>query len=1147
MSTDSGNTQRPDHHSMPRTSSIDSAISSLSSHTTHSQKSSQDSIQMHSTDIANLIATAGSPEAVIQHLLKEKQHSAAQNAQLWRLVDKQRSLVIGLNKDLERALKDKERYRKKLKDHLAQVPPVPNSHRGGSESPALNDRQDDLPVQANNVRDIVQGSISGSSETLESAPDAHESRPTHEVAANQRAVPPSTFRSDAETRPSEPSDEPVALTTALKPAHEATKPPNPRRKISDAKGVERGDSLQISHHNPPTMENNAFSTSFTAKRALPLLQNSRIAPSLAIIEASPLVEKGAFSIPPPRKPPPAPLDLGQSVRASPHLHQLGPEDHSGSEYDDILEVDEIPAFERGRGRRKTREEDDKEREVAALKAQESRSSSKKNKGGKSSTEKVPLDAIDRHEPSVNGTAPQVPRHMVPQSPPANPFGFLSPPGSLAAALSETPSEGPPSIQQRVLSAPPMSPGLPISPRPGDRPMNSPLPRMPREGTNLSLASPPLSPRGGFVGLPLSPRAPKQPIPYPPNTPISMMSPEPPRSEAHRSPSPVVPVKPGDGKEKSRTEVNELDNASVSDIPAPSITNSICRDLVSEEYPDLLLPPNALPLIAVKVSSSRLRPSRHSYLASKNSEESAVFTLGINARSDGRELWRVEKILMALPQLDNQLKQYSAFNARLPDRGLFSGHAPARIDARRVALNRYFENMLNTPMDERAALVICLFLSTDVFEPQGDDASIMGGPVQTKTPSIAPTEGRTRKEGYLTKRGKNFGGWIARFFVLDGPVLRYYESPGTHHLGTIKLQAAQIGKQSQNQSSQSPSRSGDDIDNQYRHAFLILEPKRKDSSSLVRHVLCAESDVERDEWVEALLQYVDYQSSEDERIKPKLPRNDSGSTKSSSLQTRERPVAPGRKDSGNADSPESEHADALRSLSYEDTVPAEAPVLVSRSSGRHLETPSPPMTSTQSGNQWPGTSDFHTSKTISGPTNGGFIQDAGLWGNKSQASNRAKDKEHKKRSFWGFKARSSADLAMQAQADSAGTNHIQHRPIDRTGSVRAVFGVPLMEAVETCPPTDVDVHLPAVVYRCIEYLDAKDSASEEGIFRLSGSNVVIKALRERFNTEGDVDFLADDHYYDVHAVASLLKLYLRELPSTVLTRELHLDFLQVLGM
>ena len=35
-----------------------------------------------------------------------------------------------------------------------------------------------------------------------------------------------------------------------------------------------------------------------------------------------------------------------------------------------------------------------------------------------------------------------------------------------------------------------------------------------------------------------------------------------------------------------------------------------------------------------------------------------------------------------------------------------------------------------------------------------------------------------KEGYLTKRGKNFGGWKSRYFVLQGPSLEYYESVST---------------------------------------------------------------------------------------------------------------------------------------------------------------------------------------------------------------------------------------------------------------------------------------------------------------------------------------------------------------------------------
>jgi RalA-binding protein 1 len=127
-----------------------------------------------------------------------------------------------------------------------------------------------------------------------------------------------------------------------------------------------------------------------------------------------------------------------------------------------------------------------------------------------------------------------------------------------------------------------------------------------------------------------------------------------------------------------------------------------------------------------------------------------------------------------------------------------------------------------------------------------------------------------------------------------------------------------------------------------------------------------------------------------------------------------------------------------------------------------------------------------------------------------------------------------------------TNPLQ-APVEQRSlpSNRSIFGIPLQEAVEYTQPVGVAVPLPAVVYRCLEYLTDKKAVNEEGIFRLSGSNIVIKGLRERFNIEGDIKLL-DGQYYDVHAVASLLKLYLRELPASVLTRELHLDFLKVLG-
>lgn len=58
----------------------------------------------------------------------------------------------------------------------------------------------------------------------------------------------------------------------------------------------------------------------------------------------------------------------------------------------------------------------------------------------------------------------------------------------------------------------------------------------------------------------------------------------------------------------------------------------------------------------------------------------------------------------------------------------------------------------------------------------------------------------------------------------------------------------------------------------------------------------------------------------------------------------------------------------------------------------------------------------------------------------------------------------------------------------------VFGVPLEESLDIAQIAN----LPAVVFRCIQYLEAKKADQEEGIYRLSGSSAVIKNLKDMFN-------------------------------------------------
>lgn len=60
--------------------------------------------------------------------------------------------------------------------------------------------------------------------------------------------------------------------------------------------------------------------------------------------------------------------------------------------------------------------------------------------------------------------------------------------------------------------------------------------------------------------------------------------------------------------------------------------------------------------------------------------------------------------------------------------------------------------------------------------------------------------------------------------------------------------------------------------------------------------------------------------------------------------------------------------------------------------------------------------------------------------------------------------------------------------------RPVFGIPLEESLDIVQIAN----LPAVVFRCIQYLEAKKADQEEGIYRLSGSSAVIKNLKDMFN-------------------------------------------------
>ena len=1145
---------------LPRTSSIDSAISK------HSQKASLDTSE--APDISDLIETAGSAEAVIQHLLKEKQYSAVQNAQLWKLVDKQRSLVLGLNKDLEKALKDKEKYRKELEDFSNRVPPIPSvtykapmpRPRDSSYSPARSEGSADLPIQRQSLEYTAPAGSERDGSSIAKLMDRKDrdrdqylhQRDLHREGRDQNSDRKSKQGHEPPLVPTPAATKEMGDWVKTKPRAANSKHSHKATSSSDlgvrgpAKTTPVINAIQTSGLEPsiwtdtpstpsqvPQIVRPVVSptSSFTAKRSQPFVSKASSGPSLVLIESTP-PGNDLERMTPPRKAPPAPLHLDHAKPEQPVQHLYQPDEHSASDYDEDMEVDELPALERGR--KKTREDDDREREAAIFKEKQDRSRSKKDKGSQPKTNTTKIAVM------ASGSTAQLQGDPIPlsikaisQDPSSTSTSeFLSPPASLASVLSPHSNLKGQATTEKLMTMNPMSPGLPISPRPSHRPMNPPTPRMPRDGAGTSLGSPPLSPRQAFSGLPLSPRSLRQPNPLPHNTSMPLASPNPKIFEPHDDSNGSTQVSTGLLKDSLTDSQSQL-AMELADSPQQ---HGIFKGFVSDAYPDLLIPPNALPSIIVKVVSSRLKPSRHS-LVLKGADEEPVFTLGVSARSQSQELWQVERPIQSLLQLDQQLRQSTLFNIKLPDRSLFTGHAPSKIDARRVALEQYFETVLDTHMDEKAALTLCYYLSTQASEPAlGESQNFIsfpgsGSPITQSSISFF-------KEGYLTKKGKNFGGWKARFFVLEDPILRYYETPGGSVLGTIKLQSAHIGKQSPSKSTHSPSRGSDDNDGHYRHAFLIREPKRKDKDSFVDHVLCAESDAERDSWVAALLHYVDVPEMDAKsRLTPF--NSDSGSN---------RVIAPSKKpslktDTTTSDSPSSEKFDSLQALAYEETKPAQPPHVQITPDPLLRESPSP----TTSASQLPIKATSLQPKAISAPSNGAKINDVGAWGNKPMVAPVGFQREHKKRSIWGFRDKNGPDLGLNHPNDS-NLSLTQQQYQEQITNVKAAFGAPLADAVEYCGPRGTNVCLPAVVYRCLEYLESKNASREEGIFRMSGSNVVIKGLKKRFNAEGDLDFLGpDEPYFDVHAVASLLKLYLRELPQPVLTRDMHLEFIAVLGM
>ncbi|KAG0369942.1 hypothetical protein BC939DRAFT_457268 [Gamsiella multidivaricata] len=110
----------------------------------------------------------------------------------------------------------------------------------------------------------------------------------------------------------------------------------------------------------------------------------------------------------------------------------------------------------------------------------------------------------------------------------------------------------------------------------------------------------------------------------------------------------------------------------------------------------------------------------------------------------------------------------------------------------------------------------------------------------------------------------------------------------------------------------------------------------------------------------------------------------------------------------------------------------------------------------------------------------------------------------------------------------------------TGSV--IFGAHLEDAIQASHIPDTPM-VPAVLYRCAEFLEVK-GVDEVGLYRVPGSHANVQKLKRMFDTGKDYNLLTMDGI-DPNDIATLLKLYLRELPSPLLPAALLQQFQSLL--
>ncbi|SCW03443.1 LAFE_0G10528g1_1 [Lachancea fermentati] len=360
--------------------------------------------------------------------------------------------------------------------------------------------------------------------------------------------------------------------------------------------------------------------------------------------------------------------------------------------------------------------------------------------------------------------------------------------------------------------------------------------------------------------------------------------------------------------------------------------------------------------------------------------------------------------------------------------------------------------------------------------------------------MAPLAGDTLKEGsLLVRKNKTLGSannWRARYAILEGQTLQLLDRGIT--TDTIKIPLSTIELQANLPDDKYGTKNG----------FVINEHKKSGLSSVTRYYFCSETSKERESWVSILNELVENSAQ-----------------------------------SGASLNSKSESSSIMDHSIINETLPDTGASFIG------------PMANLQS-------------SAVSSPSQ----HSEGITPEDERESKRSR-----MRSFFPFKKLNLSQISSQEGETSTspeesglGTSLNTHE-LTIAKSLQAlnlsteplsnvVFGSDLHTSLSLSSQRYQGKYsIPSVVYRCLEFLYRHHGIEEEGIFRISGSSVLIKSLQEQFDSKYDIDLCTynekiasndDQHpsgYIDVNTIAGLLKLYFRKLPHLIFGDQMFLDF------